>query len=679
MMAATRKKARVADSVPNVGNVRPLGVTADTLMNFMTGMGTEKDKGTATMFGFAEMPREQLEAAYRGDWISRKIVDIPAYDATREWRSWEVDKNDGTKIYDVEMALGIQRKAMLAMQRARLYGGAALVIGVDQGKAEEPLDVERIKQGSLKFVHVVNRHELTAGQTEWDVNSPYFGEPQYYTRSLQSSGSLRLHPSRVVRFMGLEPPDLSLNQGWGDSVLQSVADAVMSAGTVTNAIAALVNEAKIDIVKIPELSERISNKAYEDRLKSRFAMANMMKSLYSLLLIDKEEEWSRVQQTFVGMPEILQMYLLLASGAADIPATRFLSQSPAGMNATGESDTRNYYDRVSTEQNITVTPALSRLDDVLLMSALGTKPDGIFYEWNPLWQLDEVQKATIAVQKSQVLQADVTAGLLNSMVLQKARENQLIEDGTYPGLEQIIEEFGDDIDEREEEAGPTDPRLDPEDPAYDPAFAASEAARIAGETADPAAVPAPANENEPPVAKKKKKAAFGDAQAMADRIRLADASRPRTLYMRRDVLNQKEIKAWAKSQGFDTTLDDMHVTIIYSKTAVDWLAIGDQWGGGDDKGNLHVKPGGPRVIEVFGKAVVLAFANTDLQWRWRDAMDRGASSDYEEYTPHVTLTYNVGTVVLDNVVPYRGAIDLGPEIFEEIKTGFNNETDTKES
>jgi len=36
----------------------------------------------------------------------------------------------------------------------------------------------------------------------------------------------------------------------------------------------------------------------------------------------------------------------LASGAADIPMTRLLGQSPAGMNATGDGDMRNYYDRI---------------------------------------------------------------------------------------------------------------------------------------------------------------------------------------------------------------------------------------------------------------------------------------------------------------------------------------------
>jgi phage-related protein (TIGR01555 family) len=338
---------------------------SDSLVNLVTGMGTGKDKSIATTFAFTAMPREQVEAAYRGDWISRKVIDIPAYDATREWRTWQAEAKDISAISDLEEDLNIQRKTMSALQRARLYGGAALVLGVDQGQPEEELVMDRLGKDCLKFVHVVNRYEINAGPIEWDIMSPYFGTPKYYDRQVQGQLTTRMHPSRVIRFVGAEIPDINQSQGWGDSTLQIVADAVISTGTVNQSLTALVQEAKVDIVKIPELSERISSVEYENRLKNRFAMAGVMKSIYSVLLIDKEEEWERVNQVFTGMPELMQEFMLLVCGAADIPATRFLGQSPKGMNATGDSDTRNYYDRVTTEQKIEIQPLLSPLDTLL--------------------------------------------------------------------------------------------------------------------------------------------------------------------------------------------------------------------------------------------------------------------------------------------------------------------------
>jgi hypothetical protein len=45
------------------------------------------------------------------------------------------------------------------------------------------------------------------------------------------------------------------------------------------------------------------------------------------------------------------------------------------MNATGESDTRNYYDRIKSDQKVYQEPAMNTLDEVLIRSAIGSKPE----------------------------------------------------------------------------------------------------------------------------------------------------------------------------------------------------------------------------------------------------------------------------------------------------------------
>ena len=152
------------------------------------------------------------------------------------------------------------------------------------------------------------------------------------------------------------------------------------------------------------------------------------------------------------------------------------------------------------------------------------------------------------------------------------------------------------------------------------------------------------------------------------RLRIAaNDAEPRTLYVRRDILNAAEIIAWAKGQGFKTTLpaDDLHVTIAFSREPLDWMKVGESWSFGDGKGNLTVNPGGPRMMERFGKASVLLFSSSDLQWRHMAIREAGASWDHPEYQPHVTISYELDGD-LDAVEPYRGKIELGPEIFEEV-------------
>ena len=70
-------------------------------------------------------------------------------------------------------------------------------------------------------------------------------------------------------------------------------------------------------------------------------------------------------------------------------------------------------------------------------------------------------------------------------------------------------------------------------------------------------------------------------------------------------------------------------------------------------------------MEPLGdRTAVLMFASTDLQYRHREMVRAGASHDYPDYTPHISLTGE--SVDLTNVQPYRGRILLGPELFETL-------------
>lgn len=145
------------------------------------------------------------------------------------------------------------------------------------------------------------------------------------------------------------------------------------------------------------------------------------------------------------------------------------------------------------------------------------------------------------------------------------------------------------------------------------------------------------------------------------------AADPRPLYVYRQVRNAEEIAAWAKAQGFASIVPahEMHVTVAYSRSPVNWFEMASDFVLGD---RLNLDPGGPRVVDRLGNegAVVLHFASQDLAWRNRQMRDGGASWDYPQYLPHITLTYQAGDVDLAAIQPYIGRIVLGPEMFEDI-------------
>ena len=92
--------------------------------------------------------------------------------------------------------------------------------------------------------------------------------------------------------------------------------------------------------------------------------------------------------------------------------------------------------------------------------------------------------------------------------------------------------------------------------------------------------------------------------------------------------------------------------------------MGDNWSD-NGEGGITIPPGGPRIVEKLGEnAIALSFASSHLSWRHMDMVRNGASHDWPEYQPHVTIAS--GDIDLSKVEPFQGALKFGPEIFEEV-------------
>lgn len=416
---------------------------SDKLVNLVANLGTERDKASGSVYAPVAMSDLELSSAYRGAWLPRKIVDIPPLDATRRWRGWQATKEQIEKIEAEEKRLDLRRKVKQAMTRARLFGGAAIFIGTGERNTALPLSSDGIQAGGIKYLTVMNRRQLSPTELEQDPQSPLFGRPKAYR--LAGSG-IEIHPSRLVIFIGAEHPDPELAMGnefgWGDSVLQAVFDAIkQSDGTMANT-ASLVFEAKVDVIKIPDFMQQLQDPAFEKRILERIRLAAMAKGINGALLLDAAEEYETKTASFGGLPDIIDRFLQAVSGAADIPATRLLGQAPSGLNASGESDLRNYYDRIQAIQELEATPAMALLDECLLRSALGTRPAEIHYIWNPLWQPTATEQSEINKRTAETVQILANTKLWPEDALSKAATTMLVEQSVLPGLEAALVEYG---------------------------------------------------------------------------------------------------------------------------------------------------------------------------------------------------------------------------------------------
>lgn len=146
---------------------------------------------------------------------------------------------------------------------------------------------------------------------------------------------------------------------------------------------------------------------------------------------------------------------------------------------------------------------------------------------------------------------------------------------------------------------------------------------------------------------------------------------PRPLYVSRklEAGSARQLLAWAAQQGIPDLepAAELHVTVLFSRQPVDWFDMGSDWQS-DPAGRLRVPPGGPRSIVRLGEnCIVLRFANNDLKWRHDSMVEKGASHDYEDYAPHVTIAKNPDFDVDAIQEAFQGELVFGPEIFEPLQ------------
>lgn len=607
----------------------------DRLSNFVSGLGTSKDKKIANVYGFNLIDAQQLNAMHRSDWMARKVVDIIPDDMTREWREWQAEENIVEEIERVERLpqVNIQAKVNEAMQLARLRGGAVLVLGVDgAGLPSDELLLDKVKQGALKYVHVLGRDQVSYTDINRDITSTFYGEPLMWTVSNSNGAQVNVHPSRVIRFVGAPILDKTNSESevWGDSVLQIVYDAIQNAASSQEHTASLIPEAKTDVIYIPNLSKYLENENSTQKLTQRFTYANTLKSMFNMLLLEGDgagqsgngERWEQKTINFGQFPELLRLFLQVAAGAADIPLVRFLQDAPSGLGSNGETTLKNYYDNIAARQANWLGPAMWRFDEVCIRSATGKRDPSIYYQWAPLYTQTEKERAEVFKMYADGARTLVGSGTGQEIIardaVSQALINRLVEDGNLPGLAEAVEEFG-AIGEQE----PSEEEL--------AAAAATQAANTNNVT--------------------RMQQAANDAA-------------PRTLYVSRKVVNAADLIEWAKGQGFKTTLPagDLHVTLAYSRTPVDWMKVGESWAS-----ELKVAAGGPRLMERFGEARVLLFKAAELDWRHESIKAAGASWDHSEYQSHITISYDPESPDLGSIEPYQGEIILGPELFAEVK------------
>lgn len=376
---------------------------------------------------FVSFNRQQLEWLYQGSWLCSLAIDLIAQDMTRQGVTFVADNPE--VIDEINTVLDdylIWDDLCRSIKWARLFGGAVAIMMIDGDDLSQPLTT--VKKGSFRGLYVLDRWQLNQGSEVINDLGPNFGKPVYYqvidSQTGLDIGNKKIHHSRILRFEGRDLP-YYLRQaydGWGASVLESIYPQIKAYDLASSSAAQLISKSYLRYYKVKGLRQILTNSVAREGFLKQMDHTRMFQNIEGLTLGDSEDDFQTFSYSFAGLADILMQFGQQVSGGLGIPLVRLFGQSPAGMNATGESDIRNYYDNIKSQQDTMLRSNLKRLLRVIYISVTGREPTNEFsFEFKPLWQMSDEQRAQSA------------QGLVASIL--QAYDSQLI--GTAVALKEL--------------------------------------------------------------------------------------------------------------------------------------------------------------------------------------------------------------------------------------------------
>jgi phage-related protein (TIGR01555 family) len=372
----------------------------DSWQNLLAGLGTGRDKSTYTHVIANEMlATEYLEHLYLNDDVAARICELVPYEMLRQGIFIKV--NDEEFTWE-----GFNEILRDALVKSRIFGAAFIYVGVDDGLTQDQrLAFQKVK--SVRFLNVLTIKDLSHHLFYSDPKDTQYGRPELYRLkgSLQNQGST-IHESRLISFFGTSALD---QRHFPPSILQRVYPVLQQFHTAWQATAHLMTDAAQGVFKLKGLHSAVASNRSDELLK-RMELVDMSRSISRSILLDAEDEdFRRDSYGFAGIPEILEKMMLRLAAAARLPVSLLMGQAPAGMNATGESDIRFFYDQVRADQEA-FKPKIERLVKIMV----GDEHAKVTIEFPALWQMTEREKAELRRMEAETDRIYLQEGVLLS-------------------------------------------------------------------------------------------------------------------------------------------------------------------------------------------------------------------------------------------------------------------------
>lgn len=414
--------------------------------NALTGLGIAgKDKTTSASFTPDLLSQEQCEHLWRGDDIVARIVETVPNEMLREGFAVTID-NEPEQTEEIREQIeefDLFTHLLTALKYSRAYGGGGVLLGVNDGvdplgkssaaqqayrdHMADPIDESRLQ--SIDFLNTLTPRELAPFEYYNDPLLPSYGMVKSYRMvpiyAPPGAGALGkfpiVHESRILRIPGEETTRRAMltnvQPGWPDSILVRVMKVISNFQQAWGGVGIMLQDFSFATLKLKGLAELLSMQGAAADLTKRASAMEMARGIARTTLIDSEEEYKRETTNVAGLSDLLERLAERLAAAAQMPVSLLFGQSPGGLNSTGDTDIRWFYDQVAAWQKRKLEKQIKYFVRLMFLARKtsptgGKVPESYAVTFPPLWQATELEAAQTRNTQAQADVAYINAGVL---------------------------------------------------------------------------------------------------------------------------------------------------------------------------------------------------------------------------------------------------------------------------
>lgn len=327
--------------------------------------------GTAQLSGYNYQTVNFWECyALAQDPLFANIFNILSENVFSKGGKLSVDEEKGKEINKLANKYNLMPTIKNAVRSSFVAGGCLIYLDFGDNSPdflEEPLILSKANYKRFKgFRHIDPINCAAVEVNTVDPTKADYMEPnKWYIVGLGV-----VHASHFLKFEE-NIPELVMRplcMYFGMPLTQLIKQDVANSNLITQGVANIVNKARMTFLSSPEVNYWTSDTAanFRDRLEAVSYIADN----FSINPIKPDETVTQFTYSLAGLYDLAKFSYQVVGAKTNIPTTLIFGSSAEGLNATGEGDRVNFYDKIRTLQD-RVKPNLIKMYEIVNATANG--------------------------------------------------------------------------------------------------------------------------------------------------------------------------------------------------------------------------------------------------------------------------------------------------------------------